>query len=583
MRGTGEQYFLLYETEPDRYLIERMGEFAFDNIEGIEKTGPEQFAGAFYVQKYGSRMRVIEKSELSRTIQDRIVYVSASSRYIDAADTLWTNPLIAERWLPRVKSRTGRLEYWYTAYLDLYREEIVQSGQLALIFPVNACRQSSWKRQRSEHPDRGPELDFLSAARERPNISPDDCFCMQNRNEVDYGEAFCGRLHARESFEDFLTNHMNMAVRLFLIELEWIEEEEKDSFWSQIQGLRETYSGKIPEWSEELIRDLFGALDGLFEEIQTRDRIRTEREERRRKACAFYRQGLKAYRNLYCAVFRAREQILPGIDFFGLEMDGTCEDSRIREVLRRYDRLEDFYRQQDQEWVGREDQRYEEDAVRMTDDQVSMDRLYLEVLPQMSAGEEKMISIAGNLRGEIEEDMGRVSMKDVRAEKTILYVIDEIEREMHLEWSRQFFAYLIRYLSKCRIRITEQGYSLQELNIRVQLILSTHSPFLLSDLHTHSVIELERGRDGLVRVHPLEQKVFAQNIQRILLNDFFIRNSFGAWAEEKLQEAVRILRAPEEPGEEERLFCRDLIREIGEPIVREKLSFMYFVKFGQEP
>ena len=64
-RGSfNEQYFLLYEIGTERYLVEWMGDFKFENIEGQKNKEYPLFAGAFYFQKEGERMRVIEAPRL---------------------------------------------------------------------------------------------------------------------------------------------------------------------------------------------------------------------------------------------------------------------------------------------------------------------------------------------------------------------------------------------------------------------------------------------------------------------------------------------------------------------------------------
>ena len=584
-RGSfNEQYFLLYEIGTERYLVEWMGDFKFENIEGQKNKEHPLFAGAFYFQKEGERMRVIEAPRL---LKDRIVYLPAGGRHFDTSGTLWTDCQISEGWLLRSRGRMSRLEYWYEAYLDLYDKKMVQSSVLSLVFPVNAYRQSDWKRQISSVTGRDTKLDFSALVRERPAFSPDDYFCMQSREKESYEGADRGFLHHAESLNDFLTNHINMIVRLFLIQLEWMTDDSGEKLFMERAGaFRKKYAGKVMEWEIEKIREIFQDLRKLFED-------RKGDVSKGQEAYDYYIGGIGAYEEFYAAAFRAEAFLCPGVDFFALKMDGACRDDRIRELLRCFDQVEDFYRQQDTR--GQEDWRCEEEDLR--DERLQMDRLYMEVLPQMSAGEEKLISIIGNLFGEIQKDADRMAIRDFHKDKTFLFLIDEIEREMHPEWSRQFLSYLTRYLSECRLRLADEEYRLEDVNIYIQLILSTHSPFLLSDLHERSVIELERkDGKGFVCQNRLTNKVFAQNIQRIIFHDFFISHGFGALAEQRIQEVLELLNSPGNPDlnpacypadakelEEERIRCRNLILEIGEPIVRNKLSWMYRAKFGQEP
>ncbi|MDE7249814.1 MAG: hypothetical protein K2N82_07990, partial [Lachnospiraceae bacterium] len=68
----------------------------------------------------------------------------------------------------------------------------------------------------------------------------------------------------------------------------------------------------------------------------------------------------------------------------------------------------------------------------------------------------------------------------------------------------------------------------------------------------------------------------------ILINDFFIKHSFGAFAEQKIQMVIDILNDfKTEYAEGERNACLNVIQEIGEPIVKTKLLQMYEKRFGR--
>lgn len=93
-------------------------------------------------------------------------------------------------------------------------------------------------------------------------------------------------------------------------------------------------------------------------------------------------------------------------------------------------------------------------------------------------------------------------------------VFDEAELYFHPEYQRQFICKLIRMLSWCHIN----GSKIRSLN----MIVVTHSPFVLSDVPSCHVLYLQNGE-------PLnaDNETFAANIHELLHNQFFIKDYVG--------------------------------------------------------
>ncbi len=100
--------------------------------------------------------------------------------------------------------------------------------------------------------------------------------------------------------------------------------------------------------------------------------------------------------------------------------------------------------------------------------------------------------------------------------KSYILLFDEIEREMHPEMCRELIFNLIKFLKKFK----ENNF---------QLILSTHSPFLVSDLRKENLICLRKTGQGDSEVVNVKENTFAQNIHLILKNDFFLNSTIGAY------------------------------------------------------
>jgi hypothetical protein len=72
----------------------------------------------------------------------------------------------------------------------------------------------------------------------------------------------------------------------------------------------------------------------------------------------------------------------------------------------------------------------------------------------------------------------------------------------------------------------------------VHLLFSTHSPFILSDIHHQRILKLNQGK-----VVPTldKNKTFAANIHDLLADEFFLNEgSMGAFAENKIEIAINL-------------------------------------------
>ena len=95
-------------------------------------------------------------------------------------------------------------------------------------------------------------------------------------------------------------------------------------------------------------------------------------------------------------------------------------------------------------------------------------------------------------------------------------MIDEVELYSHPEFQRRFISDFVSLLNDLQIK--------RELINSVNLIIATHSPFLLSDVPNENVVRLENGKilDGDAKF-----KTFCSNIYELLANSFFMEYSMG--------------------------------------------------------
>lgn len=156
-------------------------------------------------------------------------------------------------------------------------------------------------------------------------------------------------------------------------------------------------------------------------------------------------------------------------------------------------------------------------------------------------------------------------------EDTCILVLDEPEIHMHPDLARRLLDNLTRWLSD----YTDKN---------VQIILTTHSPFVLSDIEKGNVQVLKREK-GEIEVKEPKNQTYAANIYAILTDSFFLDSGFGEMARNQIKLVLDELN-PENPeniddGRRDDIIA--VIHSVGERLVRRKLEELYQIKYGAYP
>jgi hypothetical protein len=195
---------------------------------------------------------------------------------------------------------------------------------------------------------------------------------------------------------------------------------------------------------------------------------------------------------------------------------------------------------------------------------------YLDFEWPLSSGEQAFLNVFSRLysRGD-----GEVFGSNVKLTKRVLLLIDEGELYFHPEWQRRFIDTLIRFLSVV--------YGSER---RVQILLTSHSPFILSDLPNYSTIFLQRSGKwtNVIDGQTAGFSTLSANIHDLLANGFFLKANIGEFALQKLNDAITRLKAlqvhsGEEPTNslinrnEEIEYLHSIIKLVGEPIIAGRM------------
>jgi predicted ATP-binding protein involved in virulence len=162
-------------------------------------------------------------------------------------------------------------------------------------------------------------------------------------------------------------------------------------------------------------------------------------------------------------------------------------------------------------------------------------------------------------KGFKEDSFMNLKIDSVEA-KNIILLIDEGEITLHPNWQKEYIKFLIHFLK-------------DNFHQNLHLILTSHSPFILSDIPKEHIIFLEKGK----QVYPFKEseQTFGTNIHTLLSHGFFMNKGLvGEFAKEKIQYVINILNE-EIPNIEKSDEMQHIISCIGEQFLKKKLQQKY--------
>lgn len=203
------------------------------------------------------------------------------------------------------------------------------------------------------------------------------------------------------------------------------------------------------------------------------------------------------------------------------------------------------------------------------------------LLAGMSSGEQHFVhSIHSILYHILNVDSVSTNMKSKRIGYSYINIIlDEIELYYHPEFQRKFVYELLKKLS---------GQKFNHIK-GVNILFSTHSPFILSDIPKENILRLKNGR-----VEPFKEshQTLGANVHELLYNDFFLEESFmGEFIKRKIENLIEHLEGKDDPSNPEKKESikgglkwneknsKLFINQIGEPVLKDTLLKLYWKKY----
>lgn len=157
-------------------------------------------------------------------------------------------------------------------------------------------------------------------------------------------------------------------------------------------------------------------------------------------------------------------------------------------------------------------------------------------------------------------------------------VFDEVELCFHPEYQRRFIADFLRLVKAVDIPS----------DMSLNIIITTHSPFVLSDLPADHILYLKDGKPcspatgvhGAGKLNP-----FAANVSDILRNGFFLKKGFiGEYAQKKIGALVTFLTSAEQNRDTyDMSLAHRLIDMVGDPLLKHQLKRLLREFYSKHP
>ena len=132
---------------------------------------------------------------------------------------------------------------------------------------------------------------------------------------------------------------------------------------------------------------------------------------------------------------------------------------------------------------------------------------------------------------------------------TMVLMLDEIENNFHVQWQKELLIHILSFLM-----VISGKWYFDNKRIKFLILLSSHSPFLLSDIPKQNIIFLDKDENGNCKVvDGLTEKkqTFGANIHTLLSDSFFMEDGLmGEFAKGKINEIIDFHKEVEEENSE---------------------------------
>lgn len=127
----------------------------------------------------------------------------------------------------------------------------------------------------------------------------------------------------------------------------------------------------------------------------------------------------------------------------------------------------------------------------------------------LSSGEVSFLHTFSNLYHTIN------TLTKKRGAENLIILLDEVDLYLHPEWQRNFFTMLLTFLKK------------YQFSVKIQLIISTHSPVIASDFLPTDIVTLEKKEGNQIVAGEISEIGYGATIDNFMTNGFFLKATIG--------------------------------------------------------
>ena len=187
---------------------------------------------------------------------------------------------------------------------------------------------------------------------------------------------------------------------------------------------------------------------------------------------------------------------------------------------------------------------------------------------QLSAGELDVLKLCSRLYDAI---LLHPSRREGRLEPYLI-LIDEAENSYHPEWQRCFVKMLLNFLNALHQRVKKKR--------AFQIVLTTHSPILLSDIPRMCINYLEKNEEGKVVQSKMQPETFGSNVFELYKHAFFMENGLvGAFAYDIIKEIKQTIEQKQILTDEDIKDLTNRIDLIGDDAIKHYLLSLLEQKY----
>lgn len=191
---------------------------------------------------------------------------------------------------------------------------------------------------------------------------------------------------------------------------------------------------------------------------------------------------------------------------------------------------------------------------------------------KISSGERNYLQLIMRLGSALKISLQVLKDKEVSDNFHALVLLDEPINAFHPEWQLQFISRMFEFFKNIHTEFE---------NAKFQLVVSSHSPFLLSNVTNDHVIKLRRdGLNTVIESDADDSQTFGANVYDLLNDSFFLENGFiGEFARDKIDGCFRDLELNKNISQEREKEIQKIIKLVGDPLIKRELVRAYDMKF----